>query len=376
MRGNELLHIVHTESSTGWGGQEIRVLTESQGMLSRGHRVTLLCPPEAEIHPAALKLGIPTIALPIARKRPAGLAALRTWLRGNDADCDVINTHSSTDSWLVALTCASLRNGPAIIRTRHVSTPVRRSRANRWLYQRAVSHLVTTGEALRAQLHRDNGFALERMTSVPTGIDLARFQPRPRAPARAELGLAERPALGILATLRDWKGHDYLLEAMSRLRTALPDWHLLVIGDGPRREHLEAAVAAHKLSAAVTFVGNRDDAETWLNALDLFVLPSYGDEGVPQAIMQAMARALPVVSTSVGAISEAVIHRETGLIVPPRDSAALAEALARLMRDPDLRADMGRKGRVRAERHFGIERMLDSMENIFRRYARREKAAA
>ena len=360
------LSIVHSENSCGWGGQEIRILTEARGFLDRGHRVTLLTPPEAPIFSAAQRMGIPAVALPIRKKRLPALWALRRWLVANRRAVDVLNTHSSTDSWLGALACATMAGAPPIVRTRHVSTTVRNRPTTRWLYLHATAHIVTTGEALRRQLARDNGIPLEHMTSIPTGIDLARFVPGERAAARSRLGLPDRPALGIVATLRDWKGHEYLFEAIARDRAAWSAWQVLVIGDGPYRDRLDARLAKLGLAADVRFIGQQEDVVPWLQALDLFTLPSYGEEGVPQAVMQAMACGLPVVSTSVGAITEAVDAGTTGLIVEPRSAEALAAALATLRDDADLRARFGAAGRARAERDFGIARMLDAMEAVFR----------
>jgi glycosyltransferase involved in cell wall biosynthesis len=364
------LHIVHTESSCGWGGQEIRTLTEAQGMIGRGHRVTLVCPQEAQISAAAEKRGIPLVTLPIARKNISAFAALRGWLRRSRREIDVINSHSSTDSWLVALACATLADTPPIVRTRHVSSPVIQNGPTMWLYQRAATHLVTTGEALREQLHRDNYFRLESMTSVPTGINLDWFAPDDKSAARTALHLPNAHYLGILGTLRNWKGHTYLLESFSSLNEKFPDWRLLIIGDGPQRHNLERRVAELGLADKVRMTGNQDDVPLWLNALDVFVLPSYGEEGVPQSIMQAMACGLPVVSTPVGAIREALVEGETGLIVAPKDSVALAQALARLMQDDGLRNRFGAAGLARARARFGIDIMLDKMENIFQRHAR------
>ena len=366
------LRILHTESSVGWGGQEIRILTEAQGMLRRGHRITLLTPPEARLFPAAQKMGLPVVALPIGKKNLGALTALRRWLAANGRGFDVINMHSSTDSWLSALACRTLRGMPPLVRTRHVSTAVHNTLPTRWLYLRATAHIVTAGEALRQQLHRDNRFPLEHMTSVPTGIDLDRFAPRDRAVARRELGVADAPALGIVATLRDWKGHAYLLEAFDRLRARFPEWQLLVVGDGPMREILEQQTRQRRLGDCVRLVGNQDNVEQWLNALDLFVLPSYGEEGVPQGIMQAMACGLAVVSTPVGAIREAVVDGVTGILVEPRNSDALAQGLARLMSDAALRRQMGEAGQRHAQTRFGIDGMLDRMETVFYRFARRE----
>ena len=361
------MRILHTESSIGWGGQEIRILTEAEGMLRRGHQVTLVTPPSAEIFPAARKRGIPVVALSIEKKRLRALAAMRRWLAEHKSAFDVVNTHSSTDAWLTAVASLSLHDAPPMVRTRHVSTAVGRNRATRWLYQSATRHIVTTGEALRRQLVEQNGFDGARITSVRTGIDLSRFRPMPRGECRRALALEERPTVGILATLRDWKGHDYLLDAWKLLRGRFDDWQLVVIGDGPQRTRLESRVTGEGLAATVRFVGNQEDVPRWLNSLDLFALPSFGDEGVPQGIMQAMACGLPVVSTPVGAIEEAVQRDRTGLIVPARDARALADALARLMRDVHLRTSMGEAGHAYAQAHFGIDAMLDAMEAVFRK---------
>ncbi|NJD24514.1 MAG: glycosyltransferase family 4 protein [Betaproteobacteria bacterium] len=363
------MHIVHTESSCGWGGQEIRILTEAKGMEGRGHRVTLVVPPQAQIAPAAEKMGLTVVPLDIERKNLGALWRVLAWLWRERRCIDVINTHSSTDSWLVVLATRLLPGAPPVVRTRHVSSPVNRSPASFWLYQTAARHIAVTGEAVRQQLHRDNGFALDSMTSVPTGIDLERFSPLPdgadRSALRARLELPDVPLLGILATLRNWKGHAYLLEAIARLPAELAAWRLVVIGDGPQWQKLHRQVETLGLAGRVIFVGNQDNVPDWLRALDLFALPSYGDEGVPQSIMQAMACGLPVVSTPVGGITEAVVADETGLIIPPRDADALAAALVRLMADEGLRARLGAAGLARARERFGSDRMLDRMEAIF-----------
>jgi glycosyltransferase involved in cell wall biosynthesis len=365
-RKHEPLSIVHTENSCGWGGQEIRTLTEARGFLDRGHRITLIAPAEAPIAPAGERLGIPVVQLDIRKKRFRPLLVLRRWIADNRARIDVVNTHSSTDSWLAALACATIADPPPIVRTRHVSTTIRNRPTTRWLYRRATAHIVTAGEALRHQLARDNGIALSHMTSVPTGIDLVRFVPGDPIAARARLRLPERPTLGIVATLRDWKGHDMLFDALARDRDAWRDWNVLVVGDGPYRDRLDAQLERLALSQRIRFVGQQDDVVPWLQSLDVFTLPSWGEEGVPQAIMQAMACALPVVSTTTGAITEAVEADVTGLIVPPRDVDALGRALAKLRDDPGLRARLGAAGRARALRDFGLEKMLDRMEAVFR----------
>lgn len=355
------LRIVHTEASLGWGGQEIRILSEAAGMAARGHQVRLLCPAEARIFSEAGARGVAVTALPISRKNPRGVFALRRWLAANP--CDVINTHSSTDSWLAALACASLAGAPPLVRTRHISAPIPDNAATRWLYTRATARIVTTGERLRETLVHQNGFDGARIVSIPTGVDTTRFAPGDRDAARAALGLPPGPLVGIVATLRSWKGHRFLVEAFHSL--ARPEARLAIVGDGPQREALEAQVAGLGLGDRVTFAGNRADVTPWLQAFDVFALPSYANEGVPQAIVQAMLCALPVVTTAVGSIGEAVQDGMTGLMVAPQQAAPLAAALARLLDDPALREQLGSAARAAALERFSLESMLDRMEAVF-----------
>ena len=356
------LHIVHTEASLGWGGQEIRILTEAAGMIRRGHRVTLLCPPQARIFQEAGLRGIPVEALEIGRKNLAGLAAMRRWLKHHRAD--VINTHSSTDTWLTALASALLAAPPPLVRTRHISAAVPNNLATRWLYQSATHHIVTTGEKLRRQLIEQNGYDPATLTSVPTGIDTAHFAHGEREAARRSLGLAEDGmVIGIVATLRSWKGHTYLLDAFAELsdRSA----RLLIVGDGPQREALQARIAELGLGDRVIMPGNQRDVLPWLQAMDVFALPSYANEGVPQALLQAMLCGLPVVSTPVGSITEVAEHQRTGLIVEPRQAAPLRDALERLLNNDDLRRSLGDAALAEGRARFGLDAMLDKMEAVF-----------
>nr|WP_200915979.1 glycosyltransferase family 4 protein [Jeongeupia sp. HS-3] len=346
------------------------MLAESVGLIERGHRVTIVTAGRHRLHQEALKLGVPTVDLPLHKKRLKDFWALRRWLVANAGDIDIINTHSSTDAWLTAVVGLTLGTMPPVLRTRHVSTPISLRASTRWLYQRAICHLVTTGEALRLSLHRDNGIRLAYMTSVPTGTDLRRFTPRDRAEARRLHGLADGPWIGILAMLSHFKGHRDLFAAFKTLRQSQPDLRLLVIGDGPNRQAFETEVQALGLADAVRFIGYVTDAETWLPALDIFVHPSSGDEGVPQSVLQAMACGLPVITTGVGGLPDAVRNDETGLVVPKHDPAAIVAAITRLQQDPKLAARIGEAGRIHIETNFSREVMLDRMESLFLRHAR------
>jgi glycosyltransferase involved in cell wall biosynthesis len=355
------MRILHTESSLGWGGQEIRVLTEARGVARRGHEVAIAAPAESRIYSAAPDYGVARVELPIARKSLRGLSALRAHLAAQRYD--VVNTHSSTDSWLAAVACRTVGAGPAIVRTRHISAPVPRNAATRWLYRQAA-HIVTTGERLKRQVVDEAGVDAARVTSIATGIDLTRFHPGDRAAARAAVGLVpDAPVVGIVATLRSWKGHGYLLEAVAGM--ARKDVQVAVVGDGPQREALHARARELGIEARTHFAGNRDDVVPWLQAFDVFCLPSYANEGVPQALMQSMACALPVVTTYVGSITELVDDGRTGMIVPPKDSLALRNALEALLADEARRRTLGEAALREARERLGEDVMVDAMIRVF-----------
>lgn len=361
------LHIVHTEASQGWGGQEIRILAEASGMLARGHKITLLSPKTATIYEAARERGIHVVAMPFEKKSLANVRATHSWLSQHRPD--VINTHSSIDSWLVGL--AQVFRSPKIpvLRTRHISAPVSNNITSRWLYLQSASHIVTTGEKLRLDLISRLGAESGKITSIPTGVDLNRFNresARSRQIMRSELELPQDAiVIGIAATIRSWKGHDYLLEAFSEIKQRHQNIFLVIAGDGPRRTMIEDLIKPQRLQHSVRLLGQRDDIPDILAALDIFVLPSYANEGVPQAILQAMAMELPVVSTDIGAISEAVIDGSTGLMAQPRDALDLAHKIEQLILQPDLRTKFGAAARRHIVDQFSYDRMIDQMEECF-----------
>lgn len=361
--GEAKLRILHTESSLGWGGQEIRVLTEARGVAMRGHDVVVAAPAESNIYRAAVKNRIEAIALPIGRKSLTGLFAMRLYL--GQRPFDIVNTHSSTDSWLAAIASKTMRKPPAIVRTRHISAPTPRNAATRWLYTRAARRIATTGEKLRLQVIEETGVDGARIVSVPTGIDLETFQPGDRLQARDAVGLPrDARIIGIVATLRSWKGHRYLFEAFAQLEAS--DSIVVVVGDGPQRQGLELLATNLGIGSRVRFVGNQTEVAPWLRACDLFVLPSFANEGVPQALMQAMACGLAVVTTPIGSITEIVTDDETGVLVAAKDAPALRTAISALLRDGTRRERLGTRARTVALERFGESLMVDRMIALFR----------
>ena len=143
-----------------------------------------------------------------------------------------------------------------------------------------------------------------------------------------------------------------------------------MVGDGPQREALEALARELAIAERVRFAGNQSDVAPWMRAFDLFCLPSYANEGVPQSLMQAMACGLAVISTPVSSIGEIVQDGDTGRLVAPQDSAALRAGIEALLADPGARARLGANARSAALQRFGEERMVERMIDVFTVVAR------
>lgn len=360
------MHIVHTEASQGWGGQEIRILTESVGMMARGHQITLLTPEKARIYQVAQDMGVPVVAMPFEKKRPKGVAAFKQWVIDNQPD--VVNTHSSIDSWLVALSQPFSKRIP-VVRTRHISAPLPKSIATRWLYMKAADAVATTGERLRQTMIKDLNADPRHFTSVPTGIDMQRYslaQAKPSTEIRKELGIPEQAiVVCIAATIRSWKGHSYLVDAFAELSAQYDNLYLLIVGDGPIRELIQQQVNDLVAHQRVIMTGHSERVEDMLAAADIFCLPSWANEGVPQAIMQAMAMELPVVSTDVGAIDEVLKDQYTGLQVKSKSSEAISQAIRHIINNPDEGKRWGKNGRLTIENGYSSQHMVEAMEEIF-----------
>ncbi len=236
-----------------------------------------------------------------------------------------------------------------------------RYRLNRWtvgLVDRVVAVSANVGDFCTHHI----GLPADKVVVIPSGVDLPPEPPASRRQVRAELGIPpEAPLLGVVSRLDPLKGIHFLLQALARIADA---W-LVVVGDGPQRDSLVALAAELDLIDRVHWAGQRRDVPRLLSAFDLYVQPSL-HEGLPNAVLEAMAAGLPVVATAVGGTPELVVDGVTGLLVPPADPNALAWALASLLRDPDRRQCMGGAGRERVAEHFSVEQMVEKTERLYR----------
>jgi glycosyltransferase involved in cell wall biosynthesis len=191
--------------------------------------------------------------------------------------------------------------------------------------------------------------------------------PAPAAPHSVVAGLAERgPVIGVVTLLRPGKGIETLVDALPALLAENSDARVAVAGRGPDREPLEARASALGVGHAFQLVGETDGPMPLLAGADIFVSASWA-ESFPYNVLEAMAAGLPVVATDVGGTGEAVEDGVTGLLVPPHDPAALAEAISKLLADPELGRRYGRSGRERVAERFTVAGMVKGTLDVYRR---------
>ncbi len=352
--------ILHTESSEGWGGQEIRIIRESLGMIKRGYRVIIAAPEQSNIFRRAKELNIYTFPAQFQKKNPLSFMKILSLI--NNEGVNIVNTHSSSDSWVATISARLSRSRPKVIRTRHLSTSISRSYLSRLIYNRLPDAIITTGEEIRQRMIMDNGFDADKIFSIPTGIDLDMFNIEKVKPAVQR----DSYTVGMVGVLRSWKGHRYFIEAIPLILKVIPDASFYIVGDGPQFRNIKGMIENLGLIGKVFMQGHREDIPEIIASLDVLVHPSYANEGVPQSLLQALAMERAVVASDAGAIREIIINNETGFLVETKNPSQLAEKIIKLHERPELRIEFGKKGRRLVEEGYLFEGMLDKIENLYK----------
>ena len=230
---------------------------------------------------------------------------------------------------------------------------------NRWTAPLST-HIVAVSERVAVYAAREFRIPSERLSTIPNGVDLDHFRPTRRP------GDGTRFVIGCTARLHKKNDHATLLRAFATVAARSPQAKLLLVGRGPEEAHLKALADELGIASRASFVGEQPDVAPYLLQMDLYVQSSVA-EGMPNSVLEAMATGLPVVATAVGGTPDAVIDNETGLLVPPGDPSALADAVLRLLSDQRLAESFGRAGRARAEAHLDERLMLRRMEHLLDR---------
>src|SRR5262249_29479209 len=310
---------------------------------------------------------------------PRTLRAIVTTARAlRRARVDVVHG----DQWrpaLVGSLAGRLAGVPLRLASKRSLTGDDRQAERAWRHiARQVDTVIVNAEALRIEGEQRGMHC--RWVLLQNGVDTEHFRLAPAdRSARAALGLdPERAVGGAIGRLEDRKGHDQLLQAagamLARGNGRRPQ--IVIVGDGPLREGLVQQARSLGVAESVRFIGTVADVRPALAAMDVFVLPSRA-EGMSDALMEAMAAARPVVATAVGGNTEVVIDGQTGVLIPPADPGAIADAIGALLRDPDRAAGLGAPARDFVTRRFGARARVAELEQLYEeRLALRARRAA
>jgi glycosyltransferase involved in cell wall biosynthesis len=300
-----------------------------------------------------------------------GSRELAQWIRSEEVQL----VHANTAAVWGGAAAARLAGRPLVW---HVHEIIAEPRWLRWLTARVVTgtadrvvaisgpvaeHLLAFGAVQGARA---------KVVVIPDAVDTGRFRPdNDGSPLRESWGIApDQVLIGVVGRIHTWKGQEILVEAARLLRDRCPQCRYVIAGDivpgqPEPKQALEAAIAAANLAGWVQLVGFRPDPEQVMAALDILVLPSTSPEPFGLVLLEAMASGKPVIATAHGGPLEIVADGETGFLVSPRDTAALAAAIERLANDPDLRASMGAAGHTRAEAEFGFAAHVTAFEELY-----------
>lgn len=370
------LRVLHVQKVAGIGGAERHLLSLLPRLGDRGVEVRMVVLATREAHRFVEPLraaGVSVGTIPagpdlnpfVVRALGRAIAAFRP---------DVVHTHliHADTHGQVAARLAGVPGVSSIHGThRFYTRPPYRSAAR--VAGRLARRTIAISEHVGRFLRTRRLAPPERIRVVPYGIDVdAWAPPHDRTAARARLGIGPgQVALGFASRLIPHKGHDFLLSALERGHERLPHLRVLIAGDGPLRQPLEARSAARLPAGVVRFLGFVEDVRPLVHACDtmaFLTMPALS-EGFGLAALEAMAAGRPVLVTAVGALPEIVIDGETGIAVRPGEVADLADALVRVASDAALRARLGRGGRRRAAREFGLEGMIERTLAVYREVA-------
>ncbi len=360
------LRVLQYITPSGIGGAEVHVATLAEKLRERGHEVLVLCPRGrpllAELQARHLPVRTPRT---FGKIDPITLLRLAGWLRRERPD--VLHTHLSTASLLGSL--AGRLAGVPTLATVHGLN-------NRTCFNWA-GHVIAVSNAVKQHLLQQ-GLSADRVTVVHNGVDL-RLLSRAydhRAQRRAWGVPEEAPLLVTVGRLVPEKGQRDLLHALAQLAQR-PEWgelRLLIVGAGVLLPHLQAEAAQLGLTSRVVFAGFQRDVPPFVQAADIFVLPSLR-EGLSLSALEAMALARPVVACRVGGTPEVVVEGETGLLVSPANPGELAQALDYLLRHPAQAQAMGEAGAHRVRETFDLEQMVSKIEAMYYAACRRREPA-
>lgn len=279
---------------------------------------------------------------------------------------DAVITIGAGDKMFWGRLAAKLAGVPVICSALHsTGWPDGVGRMNRWLTP-ITSGFISCAQGQAEFLVDFEKFPAEKVFMIPNGVDVNRFAPNTesRSWLRGELGIQDNwNVVGIVAALREEKHHSQYLRAAKEVLKLHPLTHFIIVGEGPERPSIEAEIAQLGIGKFVHLLGNRSDTDRILPGLDVFCLTSR-NEAKPVSILEALACGVPAVSPDVGSVSESVIPEQTGFLTEPLDFESTANAISRLLSNPEERLKLGRQGREHVVANSSLEVMVQGYQNL------------
>lgn len=351
------------------GGSEKHVIRLASGLRKRGYQAGITCFfQEGSLASEVRDEGIPLVCL----KAPGGwgpAASLRLfeWLRSNPVD--ILHTYLFGFHLFAGLP-ARLAGVPVILSSRRGRAVTHwQKRRERWLDHLGnlfVDRVVCCSRESAQWTLEHEKIQPDKVVTIHNGIDESWFSPRPPSLAiRRQIGIPDDALLvGTVANFSPEKGYPDLIAAAASVLKINPRTWFLLVGAGPLQEEIRRRAGSIPEHGRIVFAGYRSDVGDLVNAMDIFVLASV-IEGFPNVLLESMAMARPVVATRVGGIPELIDSGENGLLVPPRDAEALAQAILSLIADRDRAARMGIQAREKIKKSFSRDRMVDQYEALY-----------
>lgn len=360
------MRILHTEASTGWGGQEIRTFHEACALRDKGHDVFFAIQKGAKLAEKAKAAGFSVIEINFFKKY--WWLSLPKLLKGiKFHKIDLVVTHSSLDAWLGGIAARMSKVG--VVRIRHVSTPTRAGLNAKILFNKLSDFIITTSQEIVEPISSASGKSLDLIKCIPTGVQPAQLDVTSVdvMSFKQSYGFKETDIImGSVCVVRSWKGIESLIGAADILRND-PHIKWLIVGGGYLEAH-QARVKSLGLEDKVIFTGHLDNPKIALAALDVFLLLSTANEGISQASLQASYLEKPLITTDTGGLKEVCLHQKNGFIVPKHNPEAVAQA-AILLKEDTLRETMGKFAKKHVVEGFLFEKTLQEIENIYQRFS-------
>ena len=375
--------VCHVVEGLGHGGAETLVHQLALRMRDTPFAPLVCCLQDGPVGEAMRRDGILVENLDLRRRTIAEgpafgifVARVVTRLRRVMDRHEVRLLHAHLHDPLIWATAAGLLHGTPVVGTYHglgilpagrgALDP--RNALRRALYRLAAkraARIIAVSSPVRDLLCATLGFSPATTVVLTNGIDTASFGgARGGTRVRGELGLDGRRVVTCVGRLVPNKGQALLIDALGELQATHPDVTLLLVGDGPDREALATRAAERGVAARVVFTSRRQDVADVLAASNVFVLPSFA-EGIPLALLEAMAAGLPVVATAVLGTMEVVTDASLGVLVPPHDAHALAHGITRLFDHPDEARDMALAGQAHVRSRFDLATMVSATAALY-----------